>query len=552
MPVRFRSALLCSLALSVTFTVAPNACAQRGEDVVEGLLRGFLQSKLDKDRRKALERQQAADRQRQPVRQPALNPNTQPRPRPVAGASPQLQQYRSTLDSFAIRSASLSDGLQRSSGRVRGVRTLMPGILKLKTTAALMRQSAGQTNDLSLLREEYCQLDCQWREMSFRLQQLRGLDAATLAHARQLDAYCKSNCALMELEPQFNRAQVFRLTVQATTHLGTLLEDVDFELFGLQGAGSLPGECRSLQAQCRRLSHMVADVSYNDLVTKYSSFVSDWRRFGSKLYQYENRLCDRSIRKIRACNHQLFQQLWLTASIDRAYLQYVSHQMEREVDALFENMTVKALVQLQPAQQQVVLNSARDLYANCHEYCECVKRNVSLNELMTQYSKIDNQWSQLDGYLGPIKSKSIVTRRRLILAHHAELRSMLQVPTRLDRAAAVQVAASLEEQAQHIQYDVRRYGRYYQSATFRAASYKNSDAFYANAKTLHAQLQNGASVEVLQASCGRLLTSWEAVSGNISAMPKYGVSASRFQYINESRQEVLPVIAQLATVLGIE
>ena len=302
--------LIASIASGLNRT----AHAQRGEEVVEGLLRGFIQVQLQKDRKKAIERQQAQDRHRHPVRQPALQPA--PAPRPNSGVSPQLVQYRSMLNSFAVRSASLSDGLRRSSGRVRGVRTLMPAVLKFRTTAALTHQQSAQANDLSLLREEYCQLDCQWRNLSFQLQQVQGLDATTLSHARQLDAYSKGSCSLLGLEPQFNRQQVFRLTVQTTTHLGTLLEDIHLELYGSAGAAALASECRALEAQAGRLDHLVGEVSYNDLVTKYSSFVSDWRRFASKLYPFENRQCDRSIRRIHNCNQQLFEQLWLTASID--------------------------------------------------------------------------------------------------------------------------------------------------------------------------------------------------------------------------------------------
>ena len=548
-----RSLAGLSVVAMVCGFLPQHALAQRRGELVEGLLRTFVESQLQRDRQKAFERQQALQQQQMLDRHgyPHVAKPPAAATTPRISVSPQVNAYRTNLRSFASQSASLADGLQKSVVSVRGVRPLMADALKLKAASAIMYEQSQKSHDLALLREEYCGLDCQWREMSFQLQQLRGLDSNTTGCIRQLDGYSDGICDLLGLEPQFDREAVFRLTVETTAHLGTLLDDIQYELYGLEGTDSLAGECRGLAEQARRLSGITSDASYDELITKYSSFVSDWRRFAAGVYRFENTHCDRSIRRIRTCNRRVFGQLWTPLSIDRAYLTHVSHQLSQEVDLLFENMTVKALVQMPAATQQAVLTTARDMFSHCQEYCACVDNNSPLNDLMTDYIEINNQWTALDGYLNPVTSKTVASSRRLISAYDAELRGILRVPARLDHARAIQLAASLEELAEHLRYDVRRYGRYYHSSSFRNQAYQSSDTFYAQAKNLHAHLQNRANLNDVQASCNGAVTTWGSVSEVITAMPKNGLTSSRYQLMHESRQEVLPVIAELATMLGV-
>jgi hypothetical protein len=413
-----------------------------------------------------------------------------------------------------------------------------------------MYEEARRAQDVSLLRDQYCDLDCRWRELSFRLQQLRGLDGTTLGYVRQMTGYCDDLCRVLELEPQFDREAVFRLTVETTAHLETLLDDIHSELYDVNGVAGIVRECRGLTEHSRRLGRFANEAAYDELNTKYLTFVSDWRKFAAKLYPQQNRYCDRSIRRIHSCNQRVLEQLWTPLAIDRDYLRYISHSMAGEVSGMFENITIGSLVQLPPAEQQSLLQLARELNGHCDYFRGCVDNNSPLNELMVAYRRIDDQWQPADRYLRIVTSKPVVSSRRLITAQSRELRGLLGVPARLDRAHAIQLAASLEEMAGHLHYDTRRYGRYYSSSNFRNQAYQRSDAFFAQAKNLHAQLQQGANLGRINASCNDVVTSWGAFSSAVTAMPRNGLSASRSQYMNDSRQELLPVIAELATLLG--
>jgi hypothetical protein len=269
-----------------------------------------------------------------------------------------------------------------------------------------------------------------------------------------------------------------------------------------------------------------------------------------KLYPHHNTYCDRSIRRIHSCHQELFEQLWTPLAIDRDYLRYISHAMADEVNSLFENMTNKSLVQMSPAEQQAVLQTARELYGYCEHYCHCVDNDNPLNDLMSDYIKIDRQWQTLDRYLNPITAQTVVTSRRLVTAYGIELRGLLRVPARLDRAHALGLAASLEELAGHLRYDTRRYARYYRNPSFRNQAFQHSDAFYSQARNLHAHLQRRASLNEIQSRCNGAVTTWESFSTTINAMPQNGLSSTRYQYLNDARQELLPVIAELATLLG--
>lgn len=539
-----RNSLVGTLLAITLALVSPSAQAQRGERV-EGLLRGFLELQMQKERQKAIERQRALEQQRN--QQPA-------RPSPASPirveASPQMQSYRSSLGAFSTQANTLANALEQSSVDVRGVRSLMPEMLKLKTTAAIMHEHARETHDLDLVRDSYRDLDNQWRNLSFQLQQLRGIDSTTTGFIRKLDGHCDSICNLFHLKHQFNRGAILRLAFQTEAHLRTLLESIEYDLYDRDGAEPLASKCRGLAEQCRRLGVFVSDASYDDVITKYSSFVTDWRTLATELYPYQDPHCSRCIRRIRTCNQQVFEQLRLPLSIDRAYLSHVSRGLSEEVNSLFENMTIRSLIQLPPAQQQAMLSAARELYGQCEHYCKCVEQNAPLDDLMSDYIAINDQWTTLDRYLSPLAAKSVVASRRTITAHDHDLRGLLRVPSRMNREHALQLAASLEEVAQHLRYDVRRYGRYYRTATFRDQAYQASDAFYLNAKSLRDDLQTTSDIKKLQARCNSAVTSWESFSKVITAMPQNGLTSSRYQFVDQSRQELLPVIAELATLLG--
>lgn len=378
----FKRLIAGSLLGAMVIGLLPNGgYAQRRGEVVEEILRGFIEVQIEKDRRKAVERQQLHDRQRHLP--PPVRPNT------TAGASIEVRRYRAKLGQISQQSQALTLTMQKSAVRVRGIQPLMNDALTIKTRARLMYEKSTQVNDISLLREEYCELDCEWRELAFQLQQLRGLDATTLAHTRQLTAYSDDMCDLLELEPQFDREAVFRLAVETCAHLESLVEDIEFELYDVPGSPMLVRECRGLTEQSRRVGSLVNRATYDELITKYSTFVSDWRTFAAKLYPHHNVQCDRSIRRIHSCNQQVFEQLWTPLAIDRQYLRYVSHAMADEVNRLFENMTVKTLVQMPGAKQQSILQTARALYGHCEHYCECVDGDRPMNELLTDYIAID-------------------------------------------------------------------------------------------------------------------------------------------------------------------
>ncbi len=533
--------LLGFLCIALTMVLAPRTVRSQ-RNAVEGLYRGFVVSRVEKDRQQVLQRQRASDWHRRTFSTPT--PTVQP-----TAASPQLLQYRGALRTFATNTAALANSLQRVSSTIRGVRPLMGDLLKVKTTAAVMYEQSQKSNDLNVLREQYRGLDSEWRALSFRLQKLPGLDSNTGGQIHQLDRHSDAICTFFQIPRQFDRMSTSRLASETSGYLRALLDDIEIELQGQPNANGFAGECRGLAEQCQRLSVVAVDATYDDLVTKYSSFVSDWRKFAAKLYPFENPSCDRRMRRIRHGNQLAFQKLRLQPSIDRAYLAHVSRQMEREVSSLLDNMSVKTLLQLSSTQQQALLTTSRQLHVRCQHFRQRVDNNSPLKDLIADVTYIDDQWHELGRYLnsnvqGPANS------RQLIAAYDNELREILGVPPRLNHAQAIQLAASLEEMARHMQYDVRRFGRYYRSPANRDQAYRSSDAFITQVHNLHANLGQRTSAQDLQSNARNTVAAWDSFSNAITAMPANGISPTRYQYINESRQEVLPVIAELATLLG--
>ena len=99
----------CIALLSTALLIPNTAFGQRRGELVEGLLRGFLEVKLEKERRKALERERVRERQRKRAAQTPKN----------SKLPPVVSDYRTQLRGFAAQSAALAQSMQRSVGRVR-------------------------------------------------------------------------------------------------------------------------------------------------------------------------------------------------------------------------------------------------------------------------------------------------------------------------------------------------------------------------------------------------------------------------------------------------
>lgn len=544
------------LATSQDSSLAQN---QRGQ-IVEGLFRTLLDTHLERERRKRDEqKQRQQDNQRRRDTSPQARPN-QPRPaqnrpvnRQVPPANPsrgnvRYGDYQRSLKGFADQSTELVSQLQRTSRGVKGVGPLLGEAWELKATAHWLADGARGTMDPYSVSERYCDLDCQWRNLSYRLRSLNGLDQSATRCIERLDGLSDRLCSDLGVTPQFDRKAMLEQMVMATSYIDTLLDDIEYELNTEPNCEALLSEGRRLQQEIRRAAEFVPDADYDEIANEFTRFVGGWRTLAGKLYPYNNAHINRRLTRIRGCGEQVYSLLWIPPSVDRAYLENVARRMSDDVQQLFEQITVGTLVSLPPDVQRLVLTDGGQMYRRAKRFHEYVGQRIPYQDLRQHFRAVDEQWSNLSAQLR--SSQALGLRCRSIDRHHHELRGLLGIPQPIDRQRALQLVASLEGLAETLNSDVHRYRRYYRSENFGGNACRSAEMFYNHAKSLHQQVAGGTDLERLQTSCESMVRAWTPLSDFVTAMPNNGLTGNRYRRVDSSRQHLMRVVAELAGMIN--
>ena len=478
------------------------------------------------------------------IAQPVLRP----RPRIRLGQNLRYGDYQRSLRSFADQSTELVSQLQRTPRGVTGVGPLLGEAWELKATANWLADGARNTLDPYAVSQRYCDLDCQWRNLSYRLRNLSGLDAACVRCVERLDNLSDRLCSDLGVDPQFDRQAMLEQMVMATSYIDTLLDDIEYELNAEPDSQSLLSEGRRLQQEIRRAAEFVPGATYDEIANQFTQFVGGWRRFAAKLYAYNNPHIDRRLTRIRDCGEQVYSLLWIPPSVDRAYLEHVASKLSHDVQHLFEHITVGTLVSLPTEVQRVVLTDGGPMYRRAKQFHEYVGQRIPYQDLRQHFRAVDQQWANLSAQLR--STQALGLHCRSIDRHNQELRDLLGIPQPIDRQRALRLVASLEGLAETLNSDVHRYRRYYRSENFRGNACRSAEVFYNHAKSLHQQVASGTDLDRLQASCESMVRAWGPLSDVVTAMPNNGLTGNRYRRVDNSRQHLMRVVAELAGMMN--
>ena len=531
-------------AATLTFTSLPPAPAPAADGerrrFIESLFRSVIESQVNPGQPVPHQHQPNSPVPQKPVPARPIPPN----------AAPNLIAYRNYLGHFSTQSGQLANHLSQSAN-VQGVRPLIPLALRLKSNCdVLVNHCNTGLHGFDALALQYRTIDADWRNLSHQLRTITGLDRQTRDTINQLDRYSAETCKLLNLTPQFDRNAVLRLCHMQIAYMDSLLDAIDYELHHEGECQNLLSRGRRLKDQLIRLEPVILNDPYDQVVARFSNYSTECRDYCAALYPLRQRSIERCLARVRAGNDSIFELLWIEPSLDRPYLEFITETMVHQLVSLFREMSVAEMVKLPPQKQQVILLAGNQLLGRCQNYCELIRRNAPLKDLVRDYSAINSGWSQLSPHFAHIHAETIVNMTRSIDGYCSEIRDILGVHSLYDHDRALSLAASLEDLSEHIYSLSSRYGRYCRSSQLQAQLGRFGNDFFVQARNLHQQVALGVSLPEIQAQCSQLLTTWEKYGPALDSMPKYGLSSTRFQYISALRQDINPVIAELAMMFG--
>ncbi|QEG39487.1 hypothetical protein [Roseimaritima ulvae] len=554
----FRKCFSGSVCLVLTIACSGPALAQRGQ-FIEGLFRSIVEAELEKNQQREQQRRQQTQRtERRPLPSAPQPPDVRPAapsaaaPRRGAATNDQrLLTFRDWIQQYTLHAAALADELRRPSGHVPGSRALIGDVLHLHAHAdALSRQALAVTEYRQVI-DEYCDVDSDWRPLSFQLRSLDGLRPQTMQSVSALDQYSNQICKLLGVQAQFDRRRMQELMTIASTYMNALLDDLQLVRGRSAEIRQWIHDGRILEQQLQREADFAATAELDQIMPRYNDFVTRWRSYAAPLYQLNDAHVDVRLERIRQCGEEVFALMYMPPVADGNLLFRASARLEQQVAKLLDQLTIRALVRLPAREQNAIVNDARSLWTRCREFNQLVDPQATpprQSSLRQQFVDIDGRWQALQSRLAAIDAIDPAVLRD-VQRSSQQIRELLGMHETLDQQRGLELAASLEGQAEYLNADIQRYRRYYTPRDFGAEFTECGDRFLRLARQLNSQLSNQAPLRDLQATCKALLSEWEHLSESSETLSQHGLSGSRPYRIQASMRELAPIVAELAAML---
>lgn len=543
---------LCPLGRSVQTAFAQS----NREELVDSLFRDVLETQLEKQRaaQRIARATTASNPERSAFTRAGSATTTERLGQPTVArhyTAADLRKFQAAIDAYSQQANILAAGLQRQAAANPKVRKLLPESLRVKATADVLNTVARRSVSLSELSDEYYDLDWRWRNLSYGLQDVTGLDRGTQQAIRLLDNYSDQTCDLLGVEPQFDRKGMLEQMIMARAHMQTLIDDMEMDLPTNETTAELLNEGRQLAEHIGREAEFVRTARYDEIVPRYTDFVMKWRQFSTKLFPLENAHIHRRVARVRKCGEEVYRLLWMPPALDRDYIRHISKSYDEQIDGLLADLTVNTLLALPANQRQDVLGTVQRLKEYSTGYVRTVQTRAPVNELQEGVRRISRERDRLLLQLSAAEIAVSDKHRVLVDRYDEELRHMLRVPDSVNRREMLTLASALEGLAYNLRLDVHRYGPYYQTGSFRKRAYETVDSFHQQTQMLNNALSAGSEFADVKSHCDAILGTWETLVKIVAAMPQFGLTESRFERIDQTRREMIPLMAELAAMVTI-
>ena len=434
---------------------------------------------------------------------------------PPGRVSPELGRVRLHLQEFSREAASLGTLLQKGAAGNAALRPLAAETLQFQASAEALHRRSTLVNDHRAILLETQGVDRNWRLLSYRLRQTRGLDADCRECVARLDRIEASVCSALSIDPQIDRRNLSRHGQALSLYLRGLVEDIDFEL-----RRSPQREALKLEAsQARQLATGFAeDVSqgagHNELVAAYREFLAVWNPLVRTLCSAPTRYIERTVLRIQPVDQAIHELLWLPRGIDRQVLSQLTIGIMAEVDRIFDSVTLNVLMTL-PGRDEIP-GAASDFYGVCEHFADCVQRDEDLDELVDAYSYLTPAWVSFSRHFRTTDHSGIRGSLDEIEKRLVALREPLGVPGGFSREEARDLAASLERLAGLLEEDIALGLRNRDDfAAERRTLVEQCRQFRSSAREIHSLLVGNVAGATLRDSSVTAFSRWEQLSNSI-------------------------------------
>ena len=498
-----------------------------------------------------------------PPRKPSLKPlpNNQPRVSlPSAASSINVRSreaaaYANSLVSFNGTLDRLIPQLRSSAAKNVALRPLLPQVYKVKNDGRGLLRRCDGLSSLSPILDGYQNLDARWRQVSFSLQSVGGLDAASLALIKECDSYGSSMCEQLQIQPQFDRNALRDQLIIATAYMATLMDDLEITTIANGDCRALLHDCRILRQRLLGAANHVEELTYQEASEAFTGFLNDWSTYAQRVYAIGDPHLDRRLSRISEVGDQTYAILWMAPPAAAHNLAAISHRLDTNVAALQTQITLRAIAGLPGPEQLRVLNTTSSLYQNAVALEEAAEKNASPSQLKAIFATIQRDWASVQEQYFKIPN---VNRGVLAEIGHAldELGFALGSGGHggggVTASELIQSAAALEGTSEYINKIVRDSSRKLTPSSFRSSVTTAAREFYTHSRELHEEisrpgrLQDPRHLAGIQRETTRMVEAWNQLAQDLDHIEDHGMSPQRAAQIRRAQGDIVPFVAQMA------
>ncbi len=459
----------------------------------------------------------------------------------------EMQEAQRVLANVSRDADQLAILLNEELPRVPGVRPYLSDVLRLRARIAILAERSKRLYDHQEILPDLQELDRDWRLLSYRLAQLRGLDNRTITQIQRLNTYAKELGKAFEIAPQLDRQALLQSTAALSADLHNLMDDIEIEVPRSQQQIDLLLRGRRIEQQARQVANTVADTAdYQRVIAQYRDFQRVWYPFATDLRPLNNRYIERSVRRVNEVDASIHELLWLPHKMDREKLLYLSEILKRDVDDFFVRAPLKLMIDLPNSDQVLVV--ADEFYGVCENFTDVVKRGEDVQRMVDAYTYIEKSWRTFSSVFRPLKSQAAQQVLAEIGNTIVSMGQALQVHAGgydggYNQHTALEIAASLDNLSRHLENDI---GQWLSVRTVNFRDYALQDAAYfrQRCQRIHEMLTNRVDPLELTREADELARDWARVYEHIQRC-----TTAEKPHLQQLASDISPQVVELRTIL---
>jgi len=415
---------------------------------------------------------------------------------------------KETLD----ESNRLYSSLDADYRRNPSLRSLLSDLSRLRTLASQVNQDMAAGVTLERIVVDFRQLDTDWRLLSTRMAQANGLSSISLQSVDRIDRLDQQVGKLFQVEPTLDRRTLQQQLGIMENALYNMSDELRRDMNASAKMTELASDARKLQQQIARVTDLVIDnYPYERIVSEYNRFERAWAVMLDSLRTVSNTGVVRAVRRVVDSDNMVHELLWIEHTTSRAQLKQTADAMIRDVDEFYNRTPLKLLLTFKNAAG--TLQVADNFYGTVQNFKDNLERNESDQQLVESYRYVEEYGTIFVRTFSTLKSQAAIVVLREIEDGIAELRAELNLGgtvSQVDTRKLVPIAASLENLADQLEFDVRRWLTA-ERPTYRTEVTNATAAFMARTQKIHSMLDREPTLQELQRETDSLYQEWKVV-----------------------------------------